>query len=422
MHPRFILALAGAASAPLAMTACSMRTTASPQPTAVESTGSTSGQTLAPATIASTRAVRRDIPITNMIRRAYTSGTRDSSGRPGKNYWQLWMDYTINASLDPPTSTLTGTETIVLHNNSPDTLTSIQMRLDQNIFRPSALRQSAPSENTDGFVITTLVVDGDSVDLAGGGRGGRAGGGGGGARGGGRGNPTTTTASGFGTTSGRINLRSPIPPHGIATLQVAWHHQIAGGTGGNGHRMNNRWGDTLFQVTQWYPRVAVFDDVRSGGWDTEPYLGPAEFYNNFGHFDVHIDVPGGWLVGATGVLQNPQDVLTPTVRERLSHVLESDSTRTIVGPAEGGPGRATVAAPRLTYHFVADTANDFAWGTAKQFVWQATRATIPGRGPIPVNLFYLPGHADNYAAGGMILRHALQFYSTLWMPEPFPVH
>src|SRR5688500_9040932 len=77
------------------------------------------------------RAVRRTVPITNMIRRAYTAGTRDSTGGPGRNYWQLWVEYDINARLDVPTSTVSGRETIVLHNNSPESLSSIVLRLDQ---------------------------------------------------------------------------------------------------------------------------------------------------------------------------------------------------------------------------------------------------------------------------------------------------
>ena len=69
----------------------------------------------------------------------------------------------------------------------------------------------------------------------------------------------------------------------------------------------------------------MYDDLR--GWDPELYLGPSEFYNNFGRFDVSIDVPAGWIVSGTGVLQNPQEVLTPAARERLTHVLESDDVR-----------------------------------------------------------------------------------------------
>jgi len=361
------------------------------------------------------RAIRRDIPLTNMIRRAYGEGTRDSTGRPGRNYWQTWTDYTIAARLDPATSTLSGRETIKLHNSSDSALSSIQMRLDQNIFRGDVPRgTSVPAENTEGFVITKLAVNGTPVDLDAPafGRGGRGGRGGGAA-------PTGPVVAGIHTTSARIILPSPLAPKSEATLDVEWHYKLAGGPG-QGHRMTFRWGDTLYQVAQWYPRVAVYDDLR--GWDTDPYLGPSEFYNNFGRFDVTLDVPAGWIVGATGVLKNPDQVLTPAERERLVHVLDSDSTHTIVGPNETGPGQATAAGDRLTWHFVADTVNDFAWATAKQFVWQATRATIPDRGAIPVNFYYLPGHASSYAEAGSILRHALEFYSKLWMADPFPQH
>src|SRR3954452_19277229 len=76
------------------------------------------------------RAIRRDIPLTNTIRRALAAGTRDSTGRPGRNYWQLWMDYTISVRLDPVTSTISGRETIKLRNDSDTSLSSIQLRLD----------------------------------------------------------------------------------------------------------------------------------------------------------------------------------------------------------------------------------------------------------------------------------------------------
>jgi peptidase M1-like protein len=358
------------------------------------------------------RAVRRDIPITNAIRRAYAAGTRDSTGKPGRNYWQLWTEYAINARLDPPSHMLSGRETIVLRNASDSALSSIQMRLDQNILRATVQRgASIPSETTDGFTITKLTVNGQPVDVnppafGGRGRGGAA--------------PTQTFLSGGTTTTARINLTSPIAAKASATLDIEWTFKLASGTTGAGHRMTAAWGDSVFQVTQWYPRVAVYDDLR--GWDTDPYLGPSEFYNNFGRFDVRLDVPAGWIVGATGVLQNPNEVLTPTARQRLSHVLESDSTRVIVGPNEFGPGNATAAGSRLVWHFVADTVNDFAWGASDRFVWEATRATIPGKGPMPVYMLHPPSRAQAFSGGGAILRHALEFYSRIWMPDAFPVH
>jgi hypothetical protein len=356
------------------------------------------------------RPVRRDIPMTRMIQRAFAAGTRDSTGRPGRNYWQLWMDYKINASLDPATSIVNGRETVTIRNNSDSAMRSMVLRLDQNFFRPDVnARLEPPSELTDGMQITRLVINGQAMEitdtvgmmLPGTTR---------------RIPPLSATLK---NTSARITLPTPIAAHSSGTLEADWHFRVPRADNGRGSRMG-RWADTLYQVAQWYPRVAVFDDLRAGGWDTEPYLGPAEFYNNYGHFDVSIDVPAGWIVGSTGVLQNPTEVLTPTARERLSHVLESDSVRTIVSAAERGAGKSTAAGNRLVWHFVADTVGDVAWATSNQYVWDATRATIPGRGPVPVNILYLPGHTQQYAQGGPVVRHALEYYSKLWMPYVYP--
>jgi hypothetical protein len=226
-------------------------------------------------------------------------------------------------------------------------------------------------------------------------------------------------ATGLGITSACIGLTSPIAAKASVRIEVEWSFKVPHVQGERGLRMGT-WGDTLYEIAQWYPRVAAFDDLRDGGWDTEQYLGNAEFYNNYGHFDVSIDVPAGWIVGATGVLQNPQQVLTSKERERLSHVLESDSTRTIVGPGERGAGVVTAAGDRLVWHFVADTVADFAWGTSNQYVWKATRATIPSRGAIPINMFYLAGDSSKYAEVPHTVRHALEFYSRLWMPYAYP--
>ncbi len=362
------------------------------------------------------RAIRRDIPISNAIRRAYAAGTRDSTGRPGHRYWQLRTDYSIDVSLDPVTSRLTGTARITIHNHSNDSLSSIALRLSPNHFIGTNPRAATwtPAENTDGMIITRLVVDGRAADLnaASGAPAGRGGG-----------SPAAPTApvlvNGRATIA-RVTLPKAVPAQGTAVLEIDWNHKLPGGPG-QGHRMTQRWADTLYQPTQWFPRVAVYDDLR--GWDSELYLGPSEFYNDFGTYDVRIDVPAGWLVSGTGLLQNPGQVLTVTARERLAQVLSSDATTTIVGPDEIGPGQATAngdANGRLVWRFHADTVNDFAWATAKKFVWTATRATIPTKGPVPIHLLFLPGRAAAFAHAGEITRHALEFYSTLWFPYQFP--
>jgi len=357
------------------------------------------------------RAIRRDIPLTNSIRRAFAAGTRDSTGRPGRNYWQLWMDYKIDVRLDPSTSTVSGRQTATIHNRSDSTISFVTLRLEQNIFSPGAERLSSLTSTTDGVRFTRLVLNGRALNVA-----------------------DTTRAAIPGSsrrapalatllrdrTTARIALPTPIPPRGTGTVEAEWSFKVPAVDANTRGDRGGRWADSLYQVAYWYPRVAVYDDLRAGGWDTEPYLGPSEFYNNFGRYDVSIDVPAGWLVGATGVLQNSAAVLTPAARDRLSRVLESDSVRSIVSAAERGPGRSTLAGNRLVWRFVADTANDFAWATARDYVWDATRATIPGRGAVPVQILYLPGHTAPYARVGQIGRHALEFYSGLLMPYAFP--
>ena len=352
------------------------------------------------------RAIRRTIPMTDAIRAAHAGGTRDSTGKPGAKYWQLRTDYTIRARLDVPAQRLSGFETITLVNNSPDSLTQIALRLDANHFigsNPRALPW-VPAQLTDGMVVTAIRINGTPVllDAPPPSRGAAI---------------AAPVALGLRSTRARVVLATPILPRTTATLEIEWNHALPGGPG-SGHRMTQRWADSLFQPTQWFPRVAVYDDLR--GWDPEVYLGPSEFYNNFGRYDVTLDVPAGWIVSGTGVLQNPEQVLTATARARLAKVLDSDTTVTVVGPDEIGPGRATAAGDRLLWRMVADSVNDFAWATAKKFVWQATRANIPGKGFVPVHQVFLPGRAALYANALGITRHALEFYSGLWFPYQFP--
>ncbi len=359
----------------------------------------------------SKRSIRMDVPMTNSIRKAFAAGTRDFSGKPGPNYWQIEADYTINASLEPSTSTITGSEKISVHNNSKDDLRQLVLRLDHNIFRPEAQRgSSVPAEATDGMVLTSVKVAGQVVDLTAAPSFNRGNNGGGSA--------PKLSISGLTQTVATINLVDPIKAGTTVELEIAWRTKLPGGTIGRGHRMTQRFDNKLFQPTQWYPRLAKYDDLR--GWEVSPYLGPSEFYNNFGKFDVYLTVPGGWIVSGTGVLQNPKEVLTETARLRLSTILNSDDDVIIVGETEKGPGKATAPGDKLTWHFLADKVNDFAWATADNFIWKATRATIPGKGPIPLHMVYAPERARSFEQAGKIARHALEYYSGLWGAYPFP--
>jgi peptidase M1-like protein len=339
------------------------------------------------------RAVRRDIPLGPLIRKAYARGTRDSTGAPGRNYFQQKVDYKIGASLDPATNQIHGSETITLHNTTPDTLNSIVIRLYQNYFTPTVERTDYVTDITDGITIERLTVSGTPIVLT---------------------DPKTYRLN---ERIATVKPAAPILPGANATIEAAWHFTVPNvDTTRRGERMG-RFGSYLYQVAQWYPQVAMYDDMR--GWDTDQYLGYAEFNNQFGSFDVSVTAPGGWLLGATGELQNPSEVYSQRTRDRLALAIKSDSTIHVVNADERGAS-ATASGATLTWHFTAPFVNDFAFAVSRDYVYDATRSNIPGKGYIPINVFYLPQHAgyrtNNTAQFG---ARALEEHSRFLFPYDF---
>ncbi len=337
--------------------------------------------------------MRRDIPIGPLIKRAYAAGTRDSTGAPGPKYWQQRVDYVIEAALDPATSQVTGRETITLHNTTPDSLPQIVLRLYQNFFSARVSRNASVTDITDGMIVESIAVNGKSVQL------------------------TDAKQYSLDGTVATITPLSPVRPGQSVSLDVAWRFTVPNvDTTVRGQRMG-RYGNYLYQIAQWYPQIAMYDDMR--GWDRDQYFGNAEFYNPFGSFDVKLTVPGGWLLGATGDLQNPERVLSRRTRDRLALAMQVDTTVLVVRPEERGSS-ATAPGQTLTWHFKAPLVNDFAFAVSRDYTYDATHATIPGKGKIPVHVLYLPQHTGyrtlNTAQFG---RKALEQYSTWLFPYEF---
>ncbi|HEY7877896.1 MAG TPA: M1 family metallopeptidase, partial [Gemmatimonadaceae bacterium] len=337
------------------------------------------------------RAVQRDIPLGPMIRRAFRAGTRDSSGSPGPRYWQQSVDYAIEARLDVDSAVLHGTEHITLHNSSPDTLTVIVIRLLQNYFTATVDRNDYVTDITQGDVMERLVVNGDAVALS---------------------DPRAYSVDG---TVATVHLASPVLPGATASIDAAWHFAVPNVPLDKRAERMGRWGTSLYQIAQWYPQVAMYDDLR--GWDRDQYLGKGEFYNQFGSFDVKITVPAGWLVGATGTLANPNDVLAPATRDRLALAMSADTTVHVVDAPGRGAGAATASGSALTWHFTAPLVNDFAFATSRDFVLDATHANTPR--PTLVQVLYLPEHTQ-YRATARLARFALEHHATMVMPYEFP--
>jgi hypothetical protein len=324
---------------------------------------------------------------------------RSASGMPGPRYWQQRADYDIRASLDTATHTIRGEETLTYTNNSPDTLRYLWFQLDMNIgaadgrMAPLAPPGTRPEPGfTAGATIERLNA------LRGGQAGARA--------------TRTPLTYRVNSTMMRVNLDQPLAPKASVRLDIAWHHQVPR-QGRTGRTQQGALG-WLYQVAQWYPRMAVYDDVR--GWNTDQYIGSGEFYLEYGNFDVTITAPAGFTLTATGTLKNPLEVLPLRIRQRLAAAAHSDTIVRIIRPDE--VGTAALLPPRTgptrTWRWHADNVRDFAWATAPNYLWDAS--SWDG---ILMQAFYPPDQINTWRNGADITRHAVMYHSR-WFHYPYP--
>jgi hypothetical protein len=330
------------------------------------------------------------LPVPDAYRAALEAGTRSRTGAPGPTYWTNKVDYAIETRLEPATNRVHGSEVVTVHNRSPRALGQVALNLNQNVFAPGNPR-NRPAPITGGFDLTSLTVQGTAFDLTP------------------RRGPSVPT-------NVVIDLPRAVPSGGEFELRVELSFEVPEGT----FRMG-REGSEAFYLAQWYPQVAVYDELR--GWVRDPYMGDGEFYVDYGDFDVRISAPEGWLVGATGVLQNPGDVLRPGSVERLAEAAP-DRVVHVVTAQQRASGQATAASEDgwLEWHFIAENVRDFAWGASDRYVWDATVAAYPevggGERTSMIHSLYRP-ERPNWERAASFAKHAIEFHSR-WYPYPYP--
>jgi Peptidase family M1 domain len=324
---------------------------------------------------------------------------RSSNGAPGPDYWQNNADYEIHAALDPVKKELSATEVITYTNNSPDALTSLWLQLDQNTYRrdsrSAAADGSEQMEFTDGYLLDSVEVDSDSqhgkADYA------------------------------VSDTRLQIPLAQALRAHGgRLRIRIHYHYTIPGLFGGRTSWVESPKGD-IYDIAQWYPRMAVYDDLH--GWDTQPYLFN-EFYLEYGHFDYYVTVPSTMIVAGSGELQNPNEVLTKTALERLDQARDSDRTVVIRSPADiDDPAGTQNGSGKRTWHFRMEKTRDVAFSASNAFVWDAARIRLPGGGRAMAMSFYPVESAGDAAWGRSTeyLKHAVEEFSNRWSVYPYPV-
>lgn len=180
---------------------------------------------------------------------------------------------------------------------------------------------------------------------------------------------------------------------------------------------------TIYALAQWYPRVAVFDDVE--GWNIEPYLGAGEFYLGYGDFEYRITVPYDHIVVGSGELLNADEVLTKEQQERMEKASQSDSTVYIVSPEEVNNPAVTrpTQQGKLTWRFKIDNARDVAFASSKAFIWDAAKIDLPSGKKAMAQSAY-PRESDGDEAWGRSTEYSkasIEHYSDWWYEYPYPV-
>jgi hypothetical protein len=206
-----------------------------------------------------------------------------------------------------------------------------------------------------------------------------------------------------------VELATPIPPGKLTVFEVAYGFAVPE----HGADRMGRDG-SLYQIAQWYPRLAVYDDVH--GWNTDQYLGQGEFYLEYGNIDYEVTVPAGYIVAGTGVLQNPTDVLTLAQRQRLAAALKSDTVVQVVTGAELASGAARpVSDGSLTWRFKAENVRDAAWAASPEYLWDAT-----GWEGILAQAFYRSAAREIWQHAASMSRYSIEEYSSRWFSYPYP--
>jgi hypothetical protein len=340
------------------------------------------------------------LPPPNEIRRA--------DGAPGPQYWQQRADYLIKATLDTTARRIDATEQIRYTNRSPDTLRFVWMQVDQNLFRPGSTGSLLFEAGSrfggagfpGGFDILSLTQSPAPVARAAGTR-----------RRTPAGAPATETPleHRVDDTMMYVELAQPVAPGGTTVLDLAYRFNVPE----HGADRMGREG-SLYEIAQWYPRMAVYDDVH--GWNTDQYLGQGEFYLEYGDIEYEVTLPAGYIVAGTGTLQNPEQVLTPTIRARLAAAVRSDTTMAIVTPEELASGAARPKREgMLTWRFRAESVRDVAWAASPDFQWDAS-----GWEGVLAQAYYRASARDLWQDAAKMSRYSIQEYSTRWFRYPYP--
>lgn len=329
---------------------------------------------------------------------------RSASGKPGPAYWQNAVNYGIAIELNDNNREVSGSIIVDYTNNSPDELDFIWFQLDQNLFEEDSrgnavIPQTGSRYRSDattfdgGFKIKSVkTAKGEElkyyiddarmqVYLA-----------------------NTLNAKG-GKEKIKIEYAYTVPQYGADRTGV----------------LDTKNGD-IFSIAQWYPRVAVYDDIN--GWNTLSYTGPGEFYLEYGTIDMAITAPSSHIVVGGAELLNPEDVYTKEQLKRWDLARKSDETVMIRTPAEVKQASSRpIGKETLTWKYRLENTRDVAWASSASFIVDAARINLQdGETALAISAYPEESYGGNaWERSTEYVKASIEGYSKRWFNYPYPV-
>ena len=320
-------------------------------------------------------------------------------------YWQQQVDYNISVQLNDVQHSLKAVSVMHYTNNSPDTLTYLWMHVYMNAYkddRTAFCEQLIQQGNTKFYF-------GKEEDR-------------------GYTNQLNFTANNKSLTIEdhpnyidiiKVLLNEPLLPKQSITITTPFHVQLPYNYSRGGHV------GQAYQITQWYPKPAVYD---AEGWHPMPYLDQGEFYSEFGNYTVTITLPSNYVVAATGVLQQADEVAYLNGQNKYNKSLENKvftksnkskikSTKNTIKDTPQPPSSATTK----TLTFKQDSVIDFAWFADKRWHILQDTVQLPNGNIVACQSYYLPHHKQAWATSISTIKNTLRTTSKQLGNYPYQV-
>ena len=337
---------------------------------------------------------------------------RTASGAPGPAYYQQQADYKIDVELDDKNAKLSGSETVTYYNNSPDSLEYLWVQLDQNqaaknsqspLAEGEKIEQVLPAEKFANKYLKQGTDRGFKIeyvkDV--------------------KGNPLSYVIN---QTMMRINLVTPLKPGEKFIFSTKWWYNINDyikDGGRSGYEPFEKEGNKLYVIAQFYPRMAVYNDVE--GWQNMQFWGGGEFALPFGNFDVNVTVPADHVMDATGELMNRSEVFTPAQVKRYELAQKSfDKPVVIVTQAEAEVNEKGFSDKKKTWKFSAKNVRDFGIATSRKFIYDAMAVQLSNKVVMAESVYPKEANPLWGETSTRTVAHTLKSYSSHTFDYPYP--